>query len=184
MHFCKRSAGEPVGNAGRIPSIVLRCAVSLPCLPAQVLPVLNRSGGYGLQFLVRTLEVFDSFGRNAPDASRGLFQQIVIVRHQKQRSLVFLQGDIQRVNGFEIEMVRWLVKNQDVWLLQHETAENQPRCFSARKRSGGLHPFFALKEHLTQQASKLLVAGGGIELLQPIENSETGLNARAMILRE
>ena len=46
---------------------------------------------------------------------------------------IFLQRDIQRVDRFQIQVVRRFVQHQNVRLLQHQPAENQPRLLRRPK---------------------------------------------------
>ena len=118
-----------------------------------------------LQFFVRALEVFDPIRRNTPDTRGRFFQQIVIVRDQEQRTRIFLQRDVESVDGFEIEVVGGLIEQQDIGLLQHKPAKDQASCFSARKRRGRLETLIALEKHLSEQAAQLFISRLRIELL-------------------
>ena len=75
---------------------------------------------------VWALEIFNGAMFEVPDARTDLFHQVVIVRDQQHRALVFLQGHVKRVDRFQIEVIRRLVEDQDVRLLQHQLAEEQP----------------------------------------------------------
>ena len=83
---------------------------------------------------------------------------------------ILLQRDIQRVDRFQIQVIRRFVEHQHVGLLQHQLAEDQPRGFAAGERLGRLHALFALEQHLPEQAAQFFVARRRIELLQPVEN--------------
>ena len=73
-----------------------------------------------------------------PDAGSDLIDQIVVVRDQQDRTLIALQRNVERVNRFQIEVVRRLVENENIGLLQHELAEEQARGFSAGEHVGAL----------------------------------------------
>ena len=103
------------------------------------------------------------FAVEVPDSGGDFFQQIVIVRDQEQRSLVLLQRDIQRVDGFQIEVVGRLVEHQHVRFLQHQLAEDQPRGLAARQRFGRLHSLVAHEQHLAEQAAQFFGARRGID---------------------
>ena len=66
---------------------------------------------------------------------------------------ILLQRDIQRVDGFEIEVVRRLIEHQHVRLLQHELAEKQPRRLASGKSFRRFHAFIAHEQHLAEQAA-------------------------------
>ena len=67
-------------------------------------------------------------------------EQILIVRHQQNRPVEFLQGDVERVDRFEIEVVRRLVEDEHVRLLQHDPAEQQARGLPPDSASVGFRP--------------------------------------------
>ena len=93
-----------------------------------------------------------------PDTRAHFVDEIVIVRHQQHRAFVALDGDVQRVDRLEIQVVRRLVENQEVRLLQHQPAENQPRRFAAREGIGLLQALLSAEEHLSQQAANIFLA--------------------------
>ena len=84
-----------------------------------------------LPLRVRPLEVLDPIRLEVPQPRRHLIDQIVIVRHQQHRSLIPLQRNIQRIDRFEIEVVRRFVKDQNVRLGQDQLAKHQPSLFAA-----------------------------------------------------
>src|ERR1035441_2851113 len=53
-------------------------------------------------------------------------------------SVRFSDLNVKGVDRFEVEMVRRLVEHEDVRLLQHQLAENQPRRLAAREHVGPL----------------------------------------------
>ena len=79
--------------------------------------------------------------------------QVVVVGDEQDRALVALQGDVERVDGFEVEVVGGLVEDQDVGLGEHELAEEQAGRFAAGERFGRLAAFFAAEEHLAEDAA-------------------------------
>src|SRR6266851_2531427 len=82
--------------------------------------------------LVRPFEVRDLVvALKMPDSRCHLVYQIVIVGHQQHRTVKTLQRNIQRVDRFQIQMVRRLVEHQHIRLLQHQLAKQQARGFSA-----------------------------------------------------
>src|SRR5580704_18668034 len=99
-------------------------------------------GGCGHVFLVRSLEVLNRALIEVPDPGGYFIDEIVIVRYQQNRALIALDGDVERVDGLQVQVVRGFVENQDVRLLQHQAAEDQTRCFSSRESIGLLQAFF------------------------------------------
>src|SRR6185312_11042396 len=91
-------------------------------------------------FVVRSFEVFYLvLGRvEVPDARGHFFDQVMVVRDQQDGAFVALQRDVERVDGFEVQMVRGFVEYEDVRLLQHQLAEEQTRGFAAGECVGGL----------------------------------------------
>ena len=66
-----------------------------------------------------------------PHPRTHFFDQVLIVRHQEDRALEFLQRDIECVDRFEVEVVGRFVEHQDVRLLKHDPAQQQPGGFAA-----------------------------------------------------
>ena len=85
---------------------------------------------------------------------------------------------------FEVEVVRRLVENEHVRLLQHDAAEEQPGGLAARQRIGGFQPFFAAEEHLPEQSVNVLPRCVGIELMQPLDGGHPFLDRSRLILRK
>ena len=73
-------------------------------------------------------------------------------------------------------MVGRLVEHEQVRLLQHQLAEDQPRRLSAGKHVGALLGVVARKQHLAQQAANLFGRSGRIPLMQPLQNLDAGLD--------
>ena len=80
-----------------------------------------------------------------PNPGSDLINQIVVMGHQKHRSVITLQSDVESVDRFQIQVVGGFVKHQNVWLLQHELAKEQPRCFAPGQNVGALQGIFARK---------------------------------------
>ena len=136
-------------------------------------------------FLVRSFEVGDLVvAFEVPDAGGDFVDQVMIVADQKDRSLIALQRNIQRIDGFKIEVVRGFVEDEDVWLLQHELAEEQTGGFASGKHAGGFGGFVALEEHLAEQAADFFADRRGIPLMQPVEHGHAAFDQAAMVLRE
>src|ERR1700744_1968097 len=92
---------------------------------------LTRIVGRRKIFLIGSLEVLDRRAVEVPDARRYLVDQVVIVSDQQHGPFIALQRYVERVDGLEIQMVGWLVERQDVWLLHHQAAEDEPRRLAA-----------------------------------------------------
>ena len=97
------------------------------------------SGRDALVLLIRAREILYFALVETPDACRHFIDEVFVVGHQQHRAFELLQRNVQRVDRFEIQMVRGLVKYQHVRLLQHQFAEDQPGCFAARERIGLFH---------------------------------------------
>src|SRR5437868_12149908 len=70
--------------------------------------------------IVGALEVFDAAAIEAPDTRGDFFDQIVIMADQQDRAIVLLQRDVQGVDRFEIQVIRRVIEDQHVRLLEHE----------------------------------------------------------------
>src|SRR5437588_11058726 len=90
-------------------------------------------------FIVSALEVFDLVlgGIEVPDARGHFLDEVMVMRDQQHRAFVALERDVQSIDGFQVQVVRGFVKDQDVRLLQHQFAEEQARSFAAGQRASG-----------------------------------------------
>ncbi len=131
---------------------------------------------------VGALEVFNPAGREVPKSRGDFVDQIVIVRHQQHRSLVALKRDIERVDGFEIEVVGGLIEDEDVGLGENQLAEDEACLFAAGESLGLLFAFFAAEQHLAEDAADLFDVGGRVPAMEPLGNREAVLDGRAHIL--
>ena len=84
--------------------------------------------------LVRAFEVLDLPALEMPDARGDFVDDVVVVGYQQDRAFIFLQGDVERVDGFQVQVIGRLVEHQEIRLLQHQAAEDQPRGLAAGKR--------------------------------------------------
>src|ERR1017187_2800791 len=109
-----------------------------------------------LPLRVRSLKIFKSILFEVPQARRYFIDQIVVVGDQQDGAFVALEGDIERVDGFKVEMVRGLVEDENVGLGQNQLAEHQSRLLAAGERLGLLLTLFAGEEHLAEDAADLL----------------------------
>src|SRR5688572_29960029 len=109
-----------------------------------------------LVFLVRSFEIVNRAAVEVPHPGADFLQQILVVRHQEDRALVFLQRHVQRVDRFQIEVVGRLVEHQHVRLLQHDPAEEQARRLATGQGLGRLEAFLAAEQHLPEQPVNVL----------------------------
>ena len=75
----------------------------------------------------------------------------------------FCRAWLRALTGFQVQVVGGLVHDQDVGLLQHELAEEQPGGLAAGERVGLLHALFAAEEHLAEDAADVFLGGLGVE---------------------
>ena len=108
------------------------------------------------EFLVAALEVRDAAALELPDARADFLEQVLVVRHEQDGALELLQRDVQRVDRLEVQVVGGLVEDEDVRLLQHDPAEQQPRRLAARQRVGRLVAVLAAEQHLAEQTVNVL----------------------------
>jgi hypothetical protein len=105
------------------------------------LDIAVENGGCGLLvFLVGAFEVLDGSVLEVPDAGRDFVDEVVVMCDEKDRSLVFLQRDVEGVDGFEVEVVGGLIEDKQVGFEEHELAEDEARGFSAGECVVGLRP--------------------------------------------
>src|SRR5258708_35777318 len=98
-----------------------------------------------------------------PDARGRFFNEIVIVRDQEYRPWIFLYGDIQGVNSFEVEVIGGFVEHQNIRFLQHEFAEKKASRLAAGEHVRLLQSIFAAKQHLSEQTTQFCFPGLRIE---------------------
>src|SRR6185437_16811099 len=106
----------------------------------------------------------------------------MIVRYQQHRALISLQSNVECVDGFEVEVVRWFVEHQHVWLLQHELAEQDTCSLAAGEHVSLFVGFIAGEEHLAEQPANFFVRHGRIPLEKPVKDCHARLNQAAMVL--
>ena len=133
---------------------------------------------------VGAFEIFDAAAFEIPDARGDFVDHVVVVRDEQNGAIVFLQRDIQRVDGLEVKVVRGLVEHENIGLLQHQLAENDSRGFAAGKRFRRLQRVVAAEKHLAEQAAQLLLRRHRIELVQPLDHRGAFDDGVRMILRE
>ena len=119
-----------------------------------------------------------------PQARGDFVDQVVIVGDQQHRALVALQRDVERVDGFEVQVVGGLIEDQDVGLGEDQLAEDQTRLFAARERLGRLLTFLAGEKHLAQDAADFFDVRLGIPTVQPLRDGQSVLDGGADVLRE
>ena len=119
-----------------------------------------------------------------PDAGGDFVDQIVIVSDQQHRALVRLQRDVERVDGFEVEVVRRFVEHEHIRLLQHELAEEQSRGFATGEHVGLLVAVVAREEHLAEQSTDFFGRSCAVPTMQPLEHGHALLDQELVVLRE
>ena len=80
---------------------------------------------------VGAFEVFDAAGVEVPDACGDFVDDVVVVGDEEHGAVIFLQREIEGVDGFEVQVIGGLVEHEHVGLLQHQAAENQARGFAS-----------------------------------------------------
>src|SRR5205085_2082661 len=105
-------------------------AVRLPCLPLRVVCEALRAA-----FAVQS----QNYGRHA-------IEHVTVVRHQNQRSAKFEQTLLENFQSWNIQIVGWLVEQQDVRWLKHQLGYKNTRPLAARQAINGLIQLFAGKQ--------------------------------------
>src|SRR6201987_632745 len=106
------------------------------------------------------------------------------MRHQQHSAFIALQSNIQRIDRFQIEVVRRFVKDKNVRFLQHQLAEEQARCFTTRECRSGLQSLFTAEKHLPENATNVFGSRLGIELMQPFVDGLAMLDYASVVLRK
>src|SRR5258708_27139845 len=131
----------------------------------------------GLVFTVCSLEIGDFMGAlEVPDSGRDFINQILVMRDQQYCSGIALQGNVEGVDRFEIQMVGRLVEHEQVRLLQQQFAKEQSRRFSAGEDVGTLVGIIAREHHLAEYAAKLFGGCGRMPLMEPLQNLDSRLD--------
>ena len=73
-----------------------------------------------------------------PDPSGNFVDDIVVVSYQQDGPFVPLQGNVERIDGFQVQVIGRLIEHQTIRFLQHQPTENQPCGLTARKSVRGL----------------------------------------------
>ena len=60
-------------------------------------------------------------------------QKLTVVAHQQDRPVIFLKRVLERLDRFDVEMVRRFVEDQQVRPGQHDHCERNTRSLSARE---------------------------------------------------
>ncbi len=68
------------------------------------------------------------------DPARNIVKEIPVMRDSNDRPLVLLQMLLKPLDGFGVEMIRWLIEEQNVRFLYHQAAERNPPLFPAGQR--------------------------------------------------
>src|SRR5258708_906047 len=131
----------------------------------------------GLVFTICALEIGDFVGAlEVPYSGRDFIYQILVMRDQQYCSGIALQRNVEGVDRFEIQMVGRLVEHEQVRLLQHQFAKEQPRRFSAGEDVGTFVGIVAREQHLAEYAANLFSRSGRIPLMEPLQNLDAGLD--------
>ena len=75
--------------------------------------------GIGQEIFVGAFEVVDLALAEMPDARGDFVEDVFVVGDKQNGAFVFLQGNVQGVDGFQVEVVGRLVKNKEIGLLNH-----------------------------------------------------------------
>jgi len=93
------------------------------------------------------------------------------VGDEEKGALVFLQCDVESIDGFEIEMVRRFVEDEHIRLLKHEAAKKNARGFASRESFDRFVNVVTAEEHLAEETAQFLLTGERIELCKPFNHS-------------
>ena len=119
-----------------------------------------------------------------PDAGAGFFDQVLVVGDEEDGAFVLLDGLVEGVDALEVEVVRGFVEDEDVGLLQHDLAEEQTGGFASGECVGLLEAFFAVEEHLAEDAADVFLGGLRVELVEPVAGRHAELDGALVVLGE
>src|ERR1700731_3237732 len=92
--------------------------------------------------VVRAAEIRDgAVGLQLDDTRCERADELTVVRDKNDRSGIFLQADLQRLDGFHVHVVRRLIQQQHIRPGQHELAVNHASFLASREN---LHRFLGL----------------------------------------
>ena len=98
-------------------------------------------------------------------------EQMAVMRDDDQRSGVVLQGNRERVNHIQIEVVGGLIHQQQVRLTAHDPCQREAGFFTTRKNRYLLIDALAPEIKAAKVVANLLSAGFRIELLNELKRS-------------
>ncbi len=119
-----------------------------------------------------------------PDAGGRFVEEVFVVGDEDDSAVELLQGLVEGVDRFEIQVVGGFVEDQDVRLEEHEAAEDQTGRFATGESFGGLEGVFTGEEHLTEEAAELFVGGFHVVLAEPVDAVHAVFDGFGMVLSE
>src|SRR5450755_1572295 len=150
----------------------------------------HRSAGFALgvgqEVFVLAFEIVDFAFAEVPDAGSDFIEDVFVVSYEQNSAFVFLQGDVQSVDGFQVQVIGGLVQHQEIRLLYHQPAENQTGAFAARECDGRFQSVLTTEKHLAEEAANFFLSRLRLKLSEPLERSDAlGLvDGVAKVLRE
>ena len=96
-------------------------------------------------------------------------KQMAVMRDDDQRSGVVLQGNRERVNHIQIEVVGGLIHQQQIRLTAHDPCQREARFFTTRKNRYLLIDALAPEIKAAKVVANLLSAGFRVELLNELK---------------
>ena len=104
----------------------------------------------------------DGLAAQFPDPCADCVQKKPVMAHHKDRAPIGFQVGFQPSHGFQIQMVGWLVQNQQVRAFQQQPGQTQPGLFPAGKDPRRFCPCVSGKAHAAQDLSDLHIHMIGI----------------------
>ncbi len=84
---------------------------------------------------------------------------------------------VETLNAFEVKVVCRLVKDNEIWILQHHAADHAAYFFAPAQHIGFFHDVVAAKQHFTEKtAQKRFISVcymGGNLLAKPVEQRKS-----------
>ena len=119
-----------------------------------------------------------------PDARADFVDQVLVVRHQQHRAFVLLERDVERVDRFEIQVVRRLVQHQEFGFCSISLQNSRRAASPPESASVGFRPSSPLNSICPSRPRMSSFVRLRIELVQPVGRGHALLDRRRVVLRE
>src|SRR5205807_5928537 len=113
-----------------------------------------------------------------------LVDEVAIVRNQYYRPRICCQRIEQDVLGSHVEVVGWLVEQQEIGGMKQQSQQRIPPTFTAREHADSFEYVVGLKQKASQQTAQLGLGRARRKLSQIIENASIRIQFLVLVLCE